>query len=326
MKHYLWACLLACLLVRSEAAEPAKPFEFIVMGCMPYYLPGDDLRFQHVISVVNKLGPAFTVHCGDTKGGKDPCDDPVYDRVLGYFNSFNDPLVYVPGDNEWTDCFTKSAGEYDPVERLNKVRGMFFTAEKSLGKRTLPLVSQRHQPEFAGYPEHNRWAMGGILFTTLHVVGSNNNHFTNNVAAVKEFRARDKASIAWMREAFATAKQENHRALVLFLQANPLDELSRTKPRGSGFEQLVPALKEELMKFDKPVYLFHSDSHYFRIDKPLLSPTGRLIENFTRVETFGGRNLHLIRVSVDPQAAEPFTVRPWMIEANRVDPAKPMTK
>ncbi|MCD6050624.1 MAG: metallophosphoesterase [Verrucomicrobia bacterium] len=326
MKHFLWVCLLACLLGQAEGAEAPKPFEFIVMGCMPYYLPEDNQRFQYVITEVNKLNPAFSVHCGDTKGGKDPCDDPVYDRVLGYFNSFNGPLVYVPGDNEWTDCVAKTAGSYDPAASLQKIRGMFFKEEKSLGKTPLPLVSQRRQPEYQGYPEHNRWEMGGILFTTLHVVGSNNNHFTNNPAAVKEFEARDKASIAWLREAFATAKKENHRALVLFMQANPLDELMKHKPRGSGFEKLVPALHKEMMGYDKPVYLFHSDSHYFRIDKPLLSPTGRLIENFTRVETFGGRNLHLIRVSVDPQAAEPFTVRPWMIEANRVDPSKPMTK
>jgi hypothetical protein len=326
MKHFFGICLLACFLGRLQGAEAPKSFEFVVMGCMPYYLPEDDLRFQNVMREVNTLNPAFTVHCGDTKGGKDPCDDPVYDRVLGYFNSFNGPLIYVPGDNEWTDCSTKAAGSYDPIERLNKVRGMFFKEEQSLGKHPLPLVSQRRQAEYKGYPEQNRWEMGGVLFTTLHVVGSNNNHITNNVAAVKEFEARDKAAVAWMQEAFTTAKKENHRALVLFMQANPFDELVKNKSRGSGFDKLVPALHEEMMRYGKPVYLFHSDSHYFRIDKPLLAPTGRLIENFTRVETFGGRNLHLIRVKVDADGAEPFTVRPWMIEANRVDPSKPMAK
>lgn len=114
MKRHFWIALLIVMLTRTEAAEPPKPFEFVVMGCMPYYFPEDEARFQNVIREVNRLNPAFSVHCGDTKGGKDPCDDPAYDRVLGYFNSFDGPLVYVPGDNEWTDCFTKEDGGDDP--------------------------------------------------------------------------------------------------------------------------------------------------------------------------------------------------------------------
>jgi hypothetical protein len=31
----------------------------------------------------------------------------------------------------------------------------------------------------------------------------------------------------------------------------------------------------------------HGDSHYFLVDKPLLDPQGRRVENFTSVETFG---------------------------------------
>jgi len=31
----------------------------------------------------------------------------------------------------------------------------------------------------------------------------------------------------------------------------------------------------------------HGDSHYFRVDKPLLDTLGRRLENFTGLETFG---------------------------------------
>ncbi len=51
----------------------------------------------------------------------------------------------------------------------------------------------------------------------------------------------------------------------------------------------------------------HGDSHYFRIDKPLLDSQGLRVENFTRVETFGdhaegGTNdVNWVKVRVDPE-------------------------
>ena len=111
----------------------------------------------------------------------------------------------------------------------------------------------------------------------------------------------------------------------MFIHANPFaDNPKKTEPRGTGFAGFVSALVEAVQGCDKPVYLFHSDSHYFRIDKPLISKTGRTLENFTRIETFGGHNLHLIRVVADPSAAEPIIAFPHLIDANRVDPATPL--
>jgi hypothetical protein len=327
MLHRLLTALTLLLPLSPAATAEAEPFEFLVMGCMPYYMPQDEARFQNVIATANTLKPAFSVHCGDTKGGQKPCDDAVYPQIKSWFNQFQHPLIYVPGDNEWTDCHTANAGGFDPLDRLALVRRLFYTSDhQSLGHPSLQLTSQSAlSPEFAPYIEHNRWTRSGILFATLHVVGSNNNAREGNPAAMEEFLARDAASIAWMKAAFAEAAKPEHRALVLFMQANPLAEDKRSDPRSPGFTNLVPALREAVQAFPKPVYLFHSDSHYFRIDKPLADPTTlRTLENFTRIETFGGHNLHLIRVQVHPTAAEPLTAIPLIIEANRVDPTTPL--
>ncbi len=296
------------------------------MGCMPYHMPQDAGRFEHVITTANERHPAFTVHVGDTKSGQTPCDDAVYPVILDRFKRFTHPLVYVPGDNEWTDCHTANAGGFDPIDRLALVRSLFFNGEKSLGSPALVLDCQsRLQPEFAAHIEQNRWAHQGILFTTLHVVGSNNNARENDTAAMEEFLARDAASIAWLNAAFAEAAKPQHRALVLFLHANPFaNNPKRTEPAGPGFANFVPALLKQVQAVAKPVYLFHADTHYFRIDKPLFSATGRTLENFTRIETFGGHNLHLIRVQADANAPEPITASPLMIEANCVDPNLPL--
>jgi len=60
-----------------------------------------------------------------------------------------------------------------------------------------------------------------------------------------------------------------------------------------------------------PVVLVHGDSHYFRIDKPFKdSKTRRMLENFTRVETFGENDIHWVHVFVDPKTMEKKAIPP----------------
>ena len=54
-----------------------------------------------------------------------------------------------------------------------------------------------------------------------------------------------------------------------------------------GFHDFLAALRAQVIAFGKPVAYVHGDSHYFRVDKPLLDSTGKRVTNFTRVETFG---------------------------------------
>ncbi|MDO8846103.1 MAG: hypothetical protein Q7U98_15805 [Methylicorpusculum sp.] len=52
----------------------------------------------------------------------------------------------------------------------------------------------------------------------------------------------------------------------------------------------------EAVSYGKPVVLAHGDSHYFRINKPLLgSKSRRRIENIMHVETFGADDVHWSR-------------------------------
>ena len=59
------------------------------------------------------------------------------------------------------------------------------------------------------------------------------------------------------------------------------------------------------------------DTHIFRVDKPLYDPaTGRLVDNFTRVETFGNPLVHWVRVVVDPDTPSVFSFHQQMVAAN----------
>jgi hypothetical protein len=90
-----------------------------------------------------------------------------------------------------------------------------------------------------------------------------------------------------------------------------------------GFQDLLAALRDETVAFRKPVAAVHGDSHYFRIDKPLLDSQGRRLENFTRVETFGDHqengdnDVNWLRVTVDPTSREVFSFQPQIVPANR---------
>jgi hypothetical protein len=87
-----------------------------------------------------------TVSCGATDG---PCtDENLYLPALAYFNSLEQPVIFLPGDNDWTDCWGRygpastAPGADDPIERLQHERALFFATPYSLGQRTLRLTRQ----------------------------------------------------------------------------------------------------------------------------------------------------------------------------------------
>ena len=118
--------------IQSLFAE-ATSFHFCALGDMPYELPNDLDRFENVIRVINAQAPVFTAHIGDTKSGGSPCSNKSMDRTWQSFATFDHPLVYTPGDNEWTDCHREAAGGMDPLERLDALRKKFFSNSSTLG-------------------------------------------------------------------------------------------------------------------------------------------------------------------------------------------------
>src|SRR5688500_15182361 len=111
---------LAALLIPPARAgtPPAAPkggrVSFVAMGCMPYS-EDNFAAYERLLAEINRHQPAFTVHCGDTKKGTTPPTDEFLLRVRQWFDSIAGPLIYTPGDNEWTDVHTPAAGGHDPL-------------------------------------------------------------------------------------------------------------------------------------------------------------------------------------------------------------------
>ena len=298
------------------------------------YTPEMEAQFPNLMDELNRANLAFVVHVGDFKGGATPCSDETFNGRKEQFQSSKHPFIYTPGDNEWTDCHGAKPPS-DPLERLAKLRDLFFQGDLSLGKRSLRLTRQSEEPKYAKFRENVRWTYGDVLFATLHMVGSNNN-LGRTPEMDAEWAERTQANLAWMRQAFDLAKQNGNRAIVLITQANP--GFADTWPpalwrrylgtpleppkekRKSGFADFLQALEKETLAFGKSVFLMHGDSHIFRIDKPLLgSKSTRMIENFTRVESFGAPDSHWVRVIVDPSDPNLFTFKPEIVKKNLVD-------
>jgi hypothetical protein len=186
--------------------------------------------------------------------------------------------------------------------------------------------------------ENRRWTYGRVTYVTLNVQGSCNNLCDVSPDAA-EYAARNAANIVWLRESFAAAKANNSMAVMLISQAdpgfdtsgypgvparNPITLIQTTTP--DGFKDFLVAVREEVIAFKKPVSYVHGDSHYFRIDRPMLDSFGRRLENFTRVETFGdnatptnlNNDVQWLKVLVDPKSREVFAYQAQIVPENRV--------
>lgn len=298
-----------------------QPFEFAVIGDMPYH-PDDTPKFEHLIDEINgETELSWVLHTGDVKSGGSPCSDEFLQSRLNLYQRFALPFILTPGDNEWTDCHRPLCGGYDPLERLEAFRSLYYQNPlQSLGKRTIPLNSQHSNPGYEKYVENQRWEKNGVLFATMHLVGS-----LNGMAPFEGRDARDdqeaqqrlQAAVSWLKESFELANTQQHIGVFLMIHANPGFDRRADSAMQVGFGPFLDALEQEVIRFKKPVLLAHGDSHYFRYDKPLLhSRSYRRIENFTRLEAFGARDIHWVRVQVDAEDPNVFAIRQELIPAN----------
>jgi hypothetical protein len=220
----------------------------------------------------------------------------MYWRTRDQFNGLRHPVIYTPGDNEWFDCWEPGSGGFMPQERLARLREIFFNPPtESLGGRRIPLASQ---PDLV---ENVRWTGNGIVFATVHLIGSANGmkpfpaRTAVDDAAAKQ---RTEAAAAWIRETFSAAKASNASAVVIAMHGNLFDEEARFR---EPFQPCLIALQEEVEQFQRPVLVAHGDYHEFTVDRPLA------MANLTRLEVPGSPDVGWVRVTVTPNARNPFT-------------------
>jgi hypothetical protein len=311
----LWRHLVFCLGLLFLGTAAAQPQGFALFGDTPYS-SWEREQLPAMLAAMGREGLAFAVHAGDIKSGSSVCSDEVFLDVLGVFQAAPLPLIYVPGDNEWTDCHRRSNGGYDPLERLARLRTLFFAGDRSLGRNPLRLERQSRDPAHAAYRENVRWELGGALFVGLNVPGSHNNYHgpSGRGGPSPEFIERSAANRAWLTQAFALARSRRLAGILIVIQANPGFEAASAGQSRPAYRDFIDQLRTETQAYAGQVVLVHGDTHGYQLNQPLLDDAGhKVLENFTRVEVHGYPFMGWVRGTVsrgDPRVFR-FEPQPW---------------
>ncbi len=308
------------LLFLAYSHIQAQSFEFALIGDMPYH-PDDSIKFERLIDDVNQdTEIQWVLHTGDIKSGGSLCSDEYFQGRLDVYNRFKHPFILTPGDNDWTDCHREACGGFSPLDRLIKLREIFYANPgMTLGQHPMSVSSQSEQRKYSAFVENQQWERSDVYFAAIHIVGSLNGLVPFDARSKKndkEVSKRTEAAIAWMKETFEDA-QTDGKAVFLMIHANPGIERRKDSVVERAFGKFLDALERLSVEFGRPVVLAHGDSHYFRYDKPLIhAKSRRRIENFTRLENFGDRDIHWVRVMVDPNDPNVFQIRQELIPEN----------
>lgn len=353
-KHLLATALLATGCIASTVLiaddrnqsdiESNTPVTIAVFGDWPYNQLLLDNAPLLIDSVNADADVRRVIHVGDIHSGSMPCtsadilppiatSNPGWNqKVYFQFQQFDAPVVYTPGDNEWTDCHKakeKSSGA--PLKELASVRSLFFAKPgTTLGRNEAEVLSQAQAfdpayPADAQFVENVIWEESQVVFVTLNMPGSNNDSlpwssaFANPAAQALERAERTAADISWLEAAFDRANAEHARAVVIALQADMWDPEALASG-GDGldaYQPFVQKLADLSTMFHRPVLLLNGDSHKFMADHPLADPTSvtgmvhhtQATPNLTRITVQGSTNApaEWLRLTIDPRKPQVFS-------------------
>ena len=308
----------------SATTTPSNTLTLAVYGDAPYgTTPTDTAEFNATPAFIDSVNAdpdvSAVVHVGDIHSGKQYCTAAYDQSIYNMWTRFTDPLIYTPGDNEWTDCHkagegggtynsgtgqinyvTDSTGQPvdyaggDPIANLNLVRSLFFADPgRTLGQKSMPVQSQAQlndpsHPNDATFVENVMWERRGIVFVTLNLPGGSNDDAdvwygapTASPAQTQERAQRDGADLRWLDRAFGVAQADGARGVVVIEQADMWDLDGKAPAHLSNYDPFVRSLADHTSAFGRPVLLLNGDSHSFRSDNPLSATAPCFTEDTT---------------------------------------------
>ncbi len=303
----------------ASATASSEGLTLAVYGDSPYGLnPADTSQVAVTPSFIDQVNAdpdvSQVAFVGDIHSGKTFCTVDYDTTVASLWTAFAHPLVYTPGDNEWTDCHKpgEGGGKYnattgavdfvaggsfaggDPLANLALVRSTFFARPgATMGSGTLRVTSQakaydRRFPTDRTFVENVRWTRSDVVFVTLNIPGGSNNDDdpwygtpAKSQAQIDEAAARTGADLRWLDAAFAYAQHEHAKGVVIFEQADMWDLDGKTAAHLTNYEPIVAKIAADTTAFGRPVLLLNGDSHRYRSDNPLSSTAPCVVESPT---------------------------------------------
>ena len=307
--------------------DPVPKSVFAIIGDSPYGTsPTDNSQTAANPAFIAALNAdadvSLVLHAGDIHSGKQYCTQEYNTVVFNQWKAFRHPLVYTPGDNEWTDCHkpAEGGGSYnaatgaidyvkdaagnlvdykggDPVENLKLVRAQFFAAPgKTLG-RVMDVNSQAvlfdvANPADKEYVENVWFEKSRVMVVTLNIPGGSNNDTdiwygapTMSPSQAQEVATRTAADLRWLDTAFKRATENNDLAVLIMLQADMWDADGKPASHIVQYKQFIDRIASNTKAFGKPVLLVNGDSHIYRSDNPLKQGAPCTIETAVKIQT-----------------------------------------
>jgi hypothetical protein len=319
MAMHLAACALALAGCGSTDDGPSK-LTVAVIGDVPYGTTPTDTTQSvlnpGLIAALNAdVDAQVVLHVGDIHSGKQYCTEAYDNQIANDWKALKKPMVYTPGDNEWTDCNKSGEGggvwntatssvDYvfdatgnkasyqggDPLANLDLVRRIFFAQPGKDFTGTMDVHTQAREfdaadPGDAAYVENVWFEKSGVLFVTINMPGGSNNDTdpwyaapAMSAAQSAEVTARSGADLRWLDTAFKRAASNADYAMVIQLQADMWDQDNKTPSHIAQYKPFVDAIASKAKDFGKPVLLLNGDSHTYRSDNPLVQGAACTIE------------------------------------------------
>jgi hypothetical protein len=331
-------CTHASDLSQGES-EANRPVTVAVFGDWPYsqnllnnaHLLTNSVNADHDVSLV--------IHVGDIHSGSMPCTsagilpalssaNPGWNQAIYYqFQQFDDPVVYIPGDNEWADCHkSKELSSGAPLKELASVRSLFFAKPGvTLGRNERTVWSQadyydQNYPADSQFVENVMWQSHDVVFVTFNIPGGSNDdlspwsgNFADPTAQAQEKTERSAANLRWLNAAFDLAQRAHAKAVVVAEQADLWDP-EAVATGGAGLDQYTPFVQQlanRTVAFKRPVLVLNGDTHLYEADYPLADPnsaTGLIhktqaVTNLTRIVVQGSTNApaEWLKLTIDPR-------------------------
>jgi hypothetical protein len=328
----------ALVAVPMVAADPGQSYgnhggaaTYAVIGDTPYGAPQIE-NFPNDVAEINANPQVqLTIHLGDIKNGSSQCTTSYFEQIRADFDGFADPLVYTPGDNEWTDCHRGNNGAFWPAgpvlngdsrpARLDEIHRIFFDRPGwTIGQHPKHVETQGGE-----YVENVMWHQVDVQFGDLDVPGSNNDwkpwfEQPQTSSQIAEVNGRTHADLVWMDRIFERARDEHSKAVAIGIQANMWDPAFAGNPAEfDHFQPIVQELARQAIGFHGPVLLLNGDSHEFIDDHPLADPShpqnksmygiAQDVPNLRRITVNGSTTPchEWLKLTIDPHTADVFS-------------------
>jgi hypothetical protein len=280
MKPWRFRLLGVCVLWLTShcamGAAQSADFDFAVIGQVANApndtsnnvsnnAPNDISPLEQAITQSDSDNLAFVVANGFKRVGE-PCTDQLFQQRRDLLAGAKNGLILSLAGYDWSEC-KNANGHPAAIERLTRLRELFYADDFSLGASKIPLNRQSNAVKFRSYVENARWEVGSVLFASLNLPAQNN-HYRMEAGRNSEFEDRLIANRDWLHRTFAQAKQKKMSAVVLVCDGDPLQKpgarhLFDSNSKRDGFTEIRQQLSTLAAKFPGKVLIVHNrfDDH-----------------------------------------------------------------